>query len=238
MKMNQDRICILQKDNCYLFMVCDGMGGSDHGERASEALVSHIKEWWNNNSYRICDNEFFTVFIDEIRKCITETNNYIWETTRKTEVCGSTIVALLIRNDTYGIIWAGDSRIYETHKRFMGLDIKQLTVDDVWENRPENVAHKNDSEIKSNRNYGHLTNAIGIKQSVALNVRTGTVATGTIFALMSDGVYKYINSKDFNECMKIAARGDINNSIQFIKEIVENNRAPDNYSIILVGVQK
>ena len=237
-KMNQDRICILSHPDCCLFVVCDGMGGSDHGERASETLVNHITEWWDNNINRISDILSFNDIIDGIRQCITETSNYIWETTRENEFCGSTIAALLVKNDNYGIIWAGDSRIYEIHKRLFGLDVKQLTVDDVWENKAENIARKTESEIRSDKNYGHLTNAIGIRKSVALNIRTGTVAAGTLFALMSDGIYKYINRNDFNKCMQTALHEDVNNSIRLIKEIVDRNGAPDNYSIILVAESK
>lgn len=57
-KINQDAFGVFQKEDAGLFVIADGMGGYDDGEKASQTVVAELSNWWNSFSPILFGYEF------------------------------------------------------------------------------------------------------------------------------------------------------------------------------------
>ncbi|MBE5912010.1 PP2C family protein-serine/threonine phosphatase [Pseudobutyrivibrio sp.] len=220
LEVNQDAIFYDTDKSIAVFCVADGMGGHMHGELASRAIVDSLSAWYQ--AYEAKNEEIvFGEAIKSIEMVLTNVNAQIFADYNTSGRCGSTAVVLVMAKDEYAIFSAGDSRIYL--KR--GWGFSQLTVDDVWQNNPNNVINMSRKEIVSSEHYGKLTKAVGIKPQIVFNRTTGVLKKGDIFFLCCDGVYKFIAEKRLK---KIFANP------QKICDEVNKVGAPDNFSFIIV----
>lgn len=97
---------IVQWDN-RLFVLCDGMGGHERGEVASQTVCSSLVKWFEVN---IKDDSFSD---DQLREALenayTELDAYDDDSPRK---MGTTLTLLYIHNKGVTAAHIGDSRIY------------------------------------------------------------------------------------------------------------------------------
>lgn len=97
---------IAQWDN-RLFVLCDGMGGHEHGEVASQTVCQSLVKWFDEN---IIDDSFSD---DQLREALeyayTELDKYDDDSLKK---MGTTLTLLYIHNKGVTAAHIGDSRIY------------------------------------------------------------------------------------------------------------------------------
>ena len=97
---------IIQWNNC-LFVLCDGMGGHEKGEVASQTVCQSIVTWFEDN---IKDDSFSDSQLREaIEYAYTELDKYDDGNPRK---MGTTLTLLYIHNRGVTAAHMGDSRIY------------------------------------------------------------------------------------------------------------------------------
>ncbi|SCY71281.1 protein phosphatase [Lachnospiraceae bacterium XBB2008] len=219
-QINQDAVFCETNDNTAVFCVADGMGGHMHGEQASNAIVEAIGAWYRENVYENAGVEFCRL-LQGLETILSNVNSKIFEEMNTDGLCGSTAVVLIISKDRYAVYSAGDSRVYL--KR--GFSFSQLTVDDVWQNKPEIHNHMDMNDIANNENYGKLTKAVGIKNHIVFNRITGEIRKRDIFFLCCDGVYKYIADRKLKRLFTSSKK---------ICDEVRKAGAPDNFSFIIV----
>lgn len=228
--INQDAILTVSKDNCGLFVVADGMGGHSQGEKASQHIVQTLLEWWKAFSPAKYDNDFKRM-IYALKQMLEQANREIYRSYNQTATCGSTAVILFIYKNTYGILYAGDSRIYMYYER----KLRQMTVDEVWENQPD--LSPKERKLCWDYCHGKLLNAVGIKQEIECKVITDELEEGMVFLLCSDGLYKYCSERYLKRCMKKARNaGNVEYSCACLLDKVYEGQAKDNISIVLVQV--
>lgn len=229
-KINQDAIFMDIKGELGCFCVADGMGGHENGEMASQEIVKCVSHWWE----KVQDPDSFDQF-EQLKKglfkAISDSNTNIRSFTNIRDICGSTVVAILIWRQYYALLSAGDSRVYLINKK---NKIRQMTRDDVWENNL-NIKIKK-CKLKKYSTYGKLTNAIGIDDEVKLNVTSGIINDEKGFILCSDGLHKMINERAINKQLRSLKEGDLSQIVMRLKEKVYSKGARDNISIILVRI--
>lgn len=229
-EINQDTILAVSREGSGLFVVADGMGGHSRGEKASQHIVSKLREWWERFSPEKYDYDFKRMIL-ALKQIAEEANREIYHTYNNDDICGSTMVLLFICRNAYGILHAGDSRAYLYHAgRF-----RQMTIDDVWENRPDLTPR----ERKLNWEYCHgkLLNAVGIREEMQCKVITDELQEGMVFLLCSDGLYKYCPERFLKRYMKKARKAEnVEYSVACLLEEVYAGPAKDNISIILVQI--
>ena len=98
---------IIQWDNC-LFVLCDGMGGHEKGEVASQTVCQSLSTWFENNI-----KPDMPLTDDQLREAIeyayTELDKYADGNPRQ---MGTTLTLLYIGNKGVTAAHMGDSRIY------------------------------------------------------------------------------------------------------------------------------
>lgn len=227
--INQDAIYMAAASDIGIFCVADGMGGHSRGEIASREITSAIAGWWDVFDERTFDFDFFRM-MDSLHQTIELANRTIYFMRKEDEICGSTVAALFVYRDNFGILSAGDSRIYLYER----MRLKQLTVDEVWENL--SGQHLGNEMFRHHPNKGKLVNAIGISSRVKITSTTASAHDGMIFMLCSDGLYKLCVEREIKsrlrDCKKIPLKAVAEHLLQSAYE----KGAKDNVSVILVKI--
>lgn len=221
---NQDSLLSVSDGDFGLFVVADGMGGHFGGEIASGRLVDKLKKWWDTFCADRCE---FDVCCEQLKGIITNVNDSIYtEYSQNGKICGTTVALVLIYENKYLLINAGDSRVYSLDKG----KLKQESVDHVFAVEAKIKGELTDDEINEHRNKNKLTSAVGCKQQFKMNVRTAPLEDSTFF-ICSDGVYKYCDESDIKSAMK---QKDYDKAAEQIKQKVEDSGAGDNFSFIKI----
>ncbi len=114
----------IDEDFCFAF-VCDGMGGQNGGDVASNAVLEFFTRVIPRELERDIDEEEIK---NLILSCYKEVNRNIYDMANSNEFLkgmGTTCSLVVIKNRRMMIFSVGDSRVYLKK----GKDLEQLTVD-------------------------------------------------------------------------------------------------------------
>lgn len=187
---NQDQFTILRDDNCLFAVVCDGIGGHVGGGKASKAVISYIKEHFKNHP-SFDDPQQITSYLKQI---VRDANRYLYQIAEKNSQLkgmGTTLVGLLISSHGIFSVNVGDSRVY-------GLSQTQLTLlseDHSYVNELLKLGKINESQAKVHPYRNMLTNALGIAESVLVDVKIVEEEYQS-YLLCSDGLHGYVEHDD------------------------------------------
>lgn len=165
-------------------VICDGLGGLEHGETASRETCEIIRN-------RVMDD----LRPEVVTESIYEANKAIYSVFRDNDVMmGTTCTVLFLENGRYRIFHAGDSRCY----RISTQGVQVLTYDETGYNKYINEG-KPIPEGKEERYKSLLTNGVGLKEDIHVNQYEGYYRPEDRFLLCSDGFWHKLNEKDFKE---------------------------------------
>ncbi|MEL6158492.1 MAG: serine/threonine phosphatase [Cyanobacteria bacterium J06554_11] len=176
-----------------LYVLCDGMGGHDGGEVASElaakTLAQYFDEHWpapraDETPRSLPSEELVVEAVRLANQAIFEVN----ETEQRAghERMGTTLVMLLLQGTSAIVAHVGDSRLYQ-HTRRLGL--KQVTIDHEVGQRE--IQRGIDPEAAYSRPDAYqLTQALGPRESEDLvpSVSNLSFSEDTLLLLCSDGL--------------------------------------------------
>lgn len=181
---NQDRIMCKREqkgDNVLaVACVCDGIGSFEMSEIASEMMIDGISAWFEGvvKYYPgVMNKDRLT---DDLELTVQELNELIYEYRENHHVdIGCTMSLMLIMDSEYYILHVGDSKIYCLRDTFF-----KMTQDEV-------VLKLVDGKEKT-----LLANYIGKRSSLRMNRQYGTVHSGDLYMLGSDGLFKKLSQGD------------------------------------------
>lgn len=229
-KINQDAVFSASCGEAGLFVVADGMGGHSQGEKASQLIIWNMAQWWKTFHPQKYNNDFMQM-MHGLRQEAERANQEIYEYYNQNAVCGSTMVLLFLWQDAYGIISAGDSRIYLYYRH----RLRQLTTDEIWENRRDLTNWERQQHWE--QYHGRLYNAVGIQKELQCSMVTNEQKTGMVFLLCSDGLYQYCPWQKLKKYMKKAGKAENPEpAAEALRSSVYQSPAKDNFSAILVAV--
>ena len=231
--VNQDAVAAFAREGLGLFVLSDGMGGHSRGELASRSIVAEFEIYWQKLSEQTYMPDFQTLS-NHIRQVIANVNSSIYAQYNQGQVCGATVIVLLIKGDCYAFFSVGDSHIY----RYGGRRCSLLTVDDGWDMLPSTLNRYSQAEIAASKSHGKLTQAVGTKEEVNIHAGTDRMNSRQTFLLCSDGLYKFCDEKQIKKGLRsIRSEGGIQRAMDFLMGKVFENGAGDNVSAILVKVE-
>ena len=173
-----------------IFVVCDGMGGHEAGQIASElALKTFIDVYRNHPSEDPSEAAL---------SAVNAANRYVLDVARAVPArqgMGCTLSAVMIVQDRAIIAQVGDSRVY----RLRNGELVQITTDHTWVE--ETVASEMMSREEAEKSpYRHvLTRAIGTEQDVKVDVFDEIVEPGDVYLLCSDGLTNHVGNETIAE---------------------------------------
>jgi protein phosphatase len=188
---NEDNFLLLPDEN--LFAVADGMGGHSSGEIASRIAVDEISEFFRMSSkdqdctwpYKMDKTRNY----DENRLAtgIKLANRTIFERAQadaKYRGMGTTVVSVYFVNGTVYMAHVGDSRGYRFHQG----KISQVTEDHSLLNDYIKAKKLTPEEIENFPHKNVIVRALGMKDTVQVDVTKIDPADGDVFLLCSDGL--------------------------------------------------
>lgn len=229
--INQDAVWAGVKDGLGLFVLSDGMGGHSRGELASNAVTEAFAAYWQQLTQGA--EPEFALLTQQIQQVILQVNQDIFVKYNQGQICGATLVVLLILGDCYAVFWAGDSRLYTA----CGRKYRQLTTDDIWDLDPFVVRNYSAQEIAQNESHGKLVQAVGTAPSLNIHVQTNRLQPGQAFLLCSDGLYRFCEEKWMKKGLReLRSEESFEKALKEMMSRVYDNGAGDNVSVILVKV--
>jgi len=205
-----------------LWAVADGAGGHQAGEVASRIIADAL----NSVSTGIDGAELLA----EVRHCLARAHNALRrEAARRgpQAMIVSTIVALLLRDDYYACLWAGDSRAY----LLRGQRFRQLTRDHSLVQELFDAGAISAAEALHHPSANIITRAIGA-EGLELDKVTDRLFPGDRFLLCTDGLFKALPERELAELL--AADEDIIADQLVIAGLREG--AADNLTAVTVEV--
>ena len=232
---NEDSLRLFREEN--LFIVADGMGGHASGEVASQMSVETLAEFFRATAE---DDEITWPYkMDKGRKYeenrvitgIKLSNRRIHEAAArdaKLKGMGTTIVVTFFVNDTCYVGHVGDSRVY----RFRAGELTQLTEDHSLLNDYIKMRQLTPEEIEAFPHKNVIVRALGMKETVQVDVMHEAPQTGDIYLLCSDGLSGMVTDEQMEEIMR--ASGDLDAYCDRLIEAANENGGTDNITVILI----
>jgi serine/threonine protein phosphatase PrpC len=189
---NEDYFSLIEDEQ--LFIAADGMGGHASGEVASKLAAETIGEFYQ----RTREDEDATwpykmdrslSYVENRLVCAIKLANLrIFETSCRDiryKGMGTTIVSCMVSGDKAYVAHVGDSRVY----RIRAGAIQQVTRDhSLLEDYKE---AKPDMTEEEERNFPHknvITRALGMRETVQVDIKAHQIQSGDLFILCSDGL--------------------------------------------------
>jgi serine/threonine-protein phosphatase Stp1 len=216
---------VLERPQCGLWVVADGMGGHDAGEVASAAIVDALAG--------VPEQPNLELFVARVVEALNAVNTQLRALARSAthqSTIGSTVVALLIAEGEFRCIWAGDSRAY----RVRGADIIQISRDHslVQDLLAAGLVNEQDAEAHPQAHV--ITRAVGAAAELELEIAAGDAQAGDIFLLASDGLTRVVPA---NEILKPLRTMNPAQAASALIETVLARGAPDNVSLVICRVR-
>jgi serine/threonine protein phosphatase PrpC len=194
-KVNQDAIIYRTissgKNSFSLLAVCDGIGGLEHGEIASDIVAQSIGRWYEEVSEWLdIDSVEPDVLYAHLKDAAEAWNAAVCDYRSARQInTGTTMSLLMIIRKYYYIIQVGDSRVY----CYQDGVLNQLTVD-------ASVTRLKDGRMKT-----YLDNFMGKTEELWFTSYNGIIRPGDLFLVCSDGFYHRLQDKDV-EMLRQSAR--------------------------------
>lgn len=221
-RVNEDRHCERPQDG--LWVVADGMGGHAHGDWAAHAVVQALEG--------VELPADFDAAVQTVADGVHSANRRIWaEAQRREQQMGSTVVALLIRDDRFAALWVGDSRAYLLRDDMLvPLTRDHSQVQEMVDRgliAPEDAAHHPRGHV--------LARAIGVGARIAVDVVADSVEPGDRFLLCSDGLSGPVVDEELRQSL---SRSSPSEAVEALLAQALARGAPDNVTAIVVAAQE
>jgi protein phosphatase len=215
-----------QKKRGTLTIVADGMGGHSSGEVASEMAIELISRFYYEEESSASDQA--------LKKAIEHASHEIYKTSVTDEKyfgMGTTVVALVLLNDTAFVAHVGDSRLYRLRERQMEL----LTIDhsQVMEMVKQGIISFDEAHTHEDKNI--ILRAVGTQPKVEAEVSEPfPIQIGDEFLLCSDGLSDMVEDKEIHNVWVRA--DDIHSASEQLIELAKARGGHDNITVGIVRV--
>ena len=234
---NEDAYSILPHHS--LFVVADGMGGHRAGDVASQMAIHTMESFFDatkneDATWPFSFDPHLSIAENRLVTSIKLANRRIYEASVKDESMhgmGTTVVGALFSKeaDRFYFAHVGDSRAY----RVRGGEIAQLTrdhslVNDFLRAIPD-MPEDQRAEIPTNV----ITRALGMQNSVAVDMVPDPPKPGDVYVLCSDGLNGMISDAEIAEVVA-AAGEDMEKAAKGLIDAANKKGGEDNITVATI----
>ncbi len=209
-------------------VVCDGMGGTNSGEVASNLAAVSVKKSINEN-YKdsMTDDEIKDLLTksiktanDEILKKAQENKDYLG--------MGTTIVLAIATDHSVHVAHVGDSRAYFISSG----EIEQITTDHSMVQEMVESGEITEEQAKNHPKKNIITRALGVGKDIEVDHATRNFGNGNVLLMCTDGLSNYIDENEIFNYFKRYNRLDLADSfISRANELGGN----DNITVLIIS---
>ena len=237
---NEDSLRLFREEN--LFIVADGMGGHASGEVASQMSVETLAEFFRSTAE---DDEITWPYkLEKGRKYeenrvvtgVKLSNRRIFESAArdaKLKGMGTTIVVTFFVNETIHVGHVGDSRVY----RYRDGELFQITEDHSLLNDYIKMRQLTPEEIEAFPHKNVIVRALGMKETVQVDIASEQPQAGDVYLLCSDGLSGMLTDADM-EVILAEGGDDLDKSCEALIDAANQNGGTDNITVILIRYEK
>lgn len=227
--VNQDACFAAYPDDASCFaVVCDGMGGANAGEIASDIAVKTVSErvlmGWRHNITAGSVENLLTSAISAANICVFDESL----TDESKKGMGTTIVAAAVVGEECVIANAGDSRAY-----LIGADKVRLTHDHSYVQMLIDKGLITEEEALSHPHRNYITRALGIAEHIDIDFTSVSVSAGDKILLCSDGLTNYVSENVIFDIVKKEKTEDIPS---ILIEHANSNGGGDNITAAVISI--
>lgn len=226
-KENQDAFWVSETDrNSCVAVVCDGMGGMNGGQVASNKAVQTVREYCAAN--RIAGNHTEKQMLDLMQRC---NQTVFHEANENSEYSGmgTTMVLAVIENEIVSIANIGDSRGYH----ITNGSVRQVTKDHSAVQELVDIGQLTERQAKIHPNKNIITRAIGVEEEAEVDFYRFDAKSGDVILLCTDGLTNFV---DENEIQFEIAGGDLGDLPQRLIELANSRGGTDNITVVAIQI--
>lgn len=236
---NNNEDAVAESEELGLLVLADGMGGYNAGEIASGIAVKSVLETaqreWKDIKHGVIDAATgYSVEALMLKRAIEEAHASIYQVSQTQPQCagmGTTVVACILHEDILSIAYVGDSRLY----RYRDGRLEQVTRDHSLLEELITRGHYTREEAMNLVRKNIVTRALGVEDTVSVDLIEDTLEVGDILLLCSDG----LNDMVSDDVICLTLRKHADNVGRASKELVRlalENGGKDNVSVALARV--
>lgn len=226
---NQDsfRYRVISQELLYA-VVCDGMGGENGGQVASQTAVEMIGNMLGRDIHPgIGKGE-----IKSVLECAVAGANAIVHDMARREPglkgMGTTVAAVVVQESTAFILSAGDSRVY----RYAEGKVSQLTRDHTVVQLLLERGEITEDEAKIHPQRHYITRALGVEPLLATDFMEYTLKEGESLLICSDGLYNYVSEKQMPGLLEECRRQE---SVEPLIDAANRGGGGDNITAVVIA---
>jgi serine/threonine protein phosphatase PrpC len=222
-----------------LLVLADGMGGYNAGEVASgiavKTIVNLVRESVEREDLRVPDQATGMSRASIIlRDAIHRANKIIYQTARAQPQCegmGTTVVSALMFDNKIAVAHVGDSRMY----RLRNDKFEQVTMDHSLLQELVDRGFYSPEEAQRAANKNYVTRALGVEQSVEVEIQEVPTQKGDFYVLCSDGLSDMVEDDDIH--LTISTFGaNLETVAKQLIQLSNDNGGRDNVSVVMAHV--
>lgn len=201
---NEDSYLIVEDQR--LFVVADGMGGHNSGEVASMLAVETVAGFFDETegdddiTWPFRPDRGVTYHANRLATAVKLANLRIHETAQRAgdqKGMGTTFVGIYFYRNDAVIAHVGDSRVYRLREN----QLTQLTEDHSLLNDYLRTRDLTPEEIENFPRKNVILRALGMKDSVQVDVMEDRYQEGDIYLICSDGLNGMLTDEEIEACM-------------------------------------
>ena len=227
--VNQDSFAYGEpnENSCFAF-VCDGMGGQNGGNVASQVTRDILIEEFFKGLNRKND-------IDAVSKMVA--NAYVIANKRiltkaisneNLKGMGTTVVSAILVGDDLLVSNVGDSRAY----LYANDMLTQITVDHSYVQMLVDSGKITEEEARVHPRRNEITSAIGVLNDVEYDVYCSKIRKGDMLLLCTDGLTSVCSDSEIKQVLK-SGKG-LKKLVNRLIDLANSNGGHDNITIILI----
>jgi len=205
-----------------LYVVADGMGGAQAGERASKLAVDTVADFINKSPASNTES---------LAEAFQEANNRVMNvasTDVNLEGMGTTLVAALESGPEILIASVGDSRAYV----YQDNELMGVTEDQTWVHEVGRRLGIDETSLRTHPMRHVLTMAIGVSPELRVHSYALKPHPGAEVLLCSDGLHGVVEENVIAEVL--AGNGSLESKCRKLIEAAKAAGGPDNITTVLL----
>ena len=212
-----------------LIAVADGMGGHAAGEVASRIAAQVLEKLAPTlTAQEIDEDSVEDLLMHSLHSIDAEIAAVADEEIEKRGM-GTTLTALLIRDNHIALLHVGDSRCY----RLRGNTLEQLSNDHTVIQELLDQGAISQAEAADHPQRSMLTQALRGDGDVTPVLQMYEVKKGDRYLLCSDGLSGVLTDKEIKVGLK---KSDKDEAVKFLNDATYINGAPDNVTILIADI--
>ena len=212
-----------------LIAVADGMGGHAAGEVASRIAVKVLEKLAPTLAAQEIDEDSVEDLLMHSLHSIDAEIAAVADEEIEKRGMGTTLTALLIRDNHIALLHVGDSRCY----RLRGNTLEQLSNDHTVIQELLDQGAISQAEAVDHPQRSMLTQALRGDGDVTPVLQMYELKKGDRYLLCSDGLSGVLTDKEIKVGLK---KSDKDEAVKFLNDATYINGAPDNVTILIADI--